>query len=72
MNKKYVTLGEVLIVFSSFDNWVDKAQSRFSILQGYKKYLCLDKAGRVCMTGEEFMRARDDNSFPVTVYSIEV
>lgn len=30
--------------------------------------LCLDAANRVCRVGKQFLRARDEDSFPIRVY----
>lgn len=69
MNKVTIEVGEALFAFHSFSEWVNKAQSWFA---GHRKYICIDEAGRILQTGKEFKRARDDNNFPVTVYSIEL
>ena len=68
MINRTVTLGNELFSFSSFTEWVNKAQSWFS---GHRKYVCLDEIGRVCQTGYEFMRADKENCFPIRVYSVE-
>jgi protein gp37 len=47
--------------FDSFERWVNKAQTW---VQGG---ICLDQHGRELKIGADFMRARDDNAFPVTV-----
>jgi hypothetical protein len=65
------TLGKFLFKFDDFDNWCDTAREKFSD-SGHKgeDTVCMDEKGRVCKWGEHFMRARDDNSFPIRVYSI--
>ncbi|GAB1535638.1 hypothetical protein ADMFC3_12690 [Geovibrio sp. ADMFC3] len=55
--------------FQSFDEWVNKAASWFQstgIIDEH--YICVDAGGRVCKKGKEFIRARDENTFPVRVY----
>ncbi len=47
--------------FRNFENWVNSA-SRYL----YKKdSICIDSKGRRCFIGKDFMRARDENAFPV-------
>lgn len=64
-----VVVGEMLFEFSSFEDWVNKAETRFK-LAGVKgdEVICVDQKGRLLKKGKEFMRAREDNSFPVKVY----
>jgi hypothetical protein len=72
-----VALGPVALEFDSFQQWVNKAQGWFAALAknnrnaAMKRYLSLDAAGRVCMIGGDFMRARDEGTFPVKVYLID-
>ena len=47
--------------FLSFEQWVNKAPTW---IQGG---VCLDNTGRVCSSGADFERARDENTFPITV-----
>jgi hypothetical protein len=69
MHKMSITLGKELFQFSSFDNWCDKASSKFAKTgRRGEQVLCLDTFGRVCRTGREFMRARDEGAFPVRVF----
>lgn len=64
-----VALGEKVFEFSSFTRWVNKAQGWFAAygLTG-RDVICLDTKGRICTIGADFMRARDDDAYPVTVY----
>lgn len=71
-----VTLGPALFGFDSFDHWCDTAQRIYrEFYEGTGKALhdtlALDRAGRVCATGREYMRARDEGTYPVTVYAID-
>lgn len=71
--KTHVRLGNEIFRFTSFSQWVNKASSWFrgaGLRDGYG-YVCVDAKGRICQVGREFMRARDEDSFPVIVYSIE-
>lgn len=66
-----ITVGKLLFQFSSFNQWVDKASSWFrNSGVPSERTICVDIKGRVCRTGKEFMRARDDGSFPIRVYAI--
>ncbi len=69
MEQITITVGEELFQFASFGQWVAKAQSLF---RQYNRTdgstLAIDQMGRICNTGREFMRARDDGSFPVRVF----
>lgn len=66
-----ITVGELLFQFSSFAQWVGKASSWFrNSGVTSERTICVDIKGRVCRTGKEFMRARDDGSFPIRVYAI--
>lgn len=72
-----LALGPVAFEFSSFAQWVNRAQSWFHNLAAtnrnaaMKRYLCVDAAGRVCMIGKDFHRARDEDKFPVRLYLID-
>lgn len=70
-NRITVSLGEYMFEFSSFERWVNKAQSWFRNC-GVRSddTICLDSKGRVCLSGKQFMRARDDGSFPIKVYRL--
>jgi len=64
-----ITVGEELFEFRSFGHWVAKAQNMFKRSgRTGASILAIDQKGRICSTGREFMRARDDNSFPVRVF----
>lgn len=66
-----IEVGEKAFEFDSFSRWVNKAQGWF-LQRGLtsKDVVCLDAKGRICRIGADFMRARDDDSFPVAVYHI--
>ena len=55
--------------FDTFEQWVNKASSWLTRYPGYddKRFraTCLDSAGRPCLIGRDFMRARDEGTFPV-------
>ncbi len=70
VNKVEITLGQKLFEFNSFEQWVNWARHLFGKagLIGGNYHICLDAKGRVCDSGKEFMRAQEDNSFPVAVY----
>jgi hypothetical protein len=67
-----VQVGEVLIEFTSFQQWVNKAKSWFRNLgMSSCQYICLDNVGRVCTCGKQFMQADREGTFPIRVYAIE-
>lgn len=69
--KLTIEVGDALFEFTSFQNWVNTARRKFE-RAGVKGYevICLDTKGRICERGLHFKVARDDGSFPVTVYAI--
>lgn len=66
---KSVQIGDELFRFDSFTQWVNKAQRWFRTC-GERKHICIDARGRICLSGLEFARARDESSFPIVVYRI--
>ncbi len=46
--------------FWQFSVWVNKASGWID-----SNAICFDARGRVCRMGKDFMRARDENAFPV-------
>jgi len=71
MQEITVRVGDLLFDFSSFGDWCDSARRKF-LMSGARaaETICVDSAGRVCQKGEEFQRARDENTFPVRVYYV--
>lgn len=65
-----VTLGPQLFAFTSFEDWIDTARRKFGAYHEGET-VCLDQAGRIVTCGKEFMRARDEGTYPVTVYLID-
>lgn len=62
-------LGRPLFEFRTFDDWVNNAKRRFEeSRRDSRTAICIDTKGRICGMGREFMRARDEGTFPVTVY----
>ena len=68
-NQISVLIGPELFDFTSFDNWCDTAREKFGAanVRGADT-LCVDQRGRLCKCGAEFIRARDDDAYPVRVY----
>jgi hypothetical protein len=66
-----IELGEKQFEFSSYVQWVNKAQGWFAN-RGLKTgdTLSIDTQGRICRIGKDMMRARDENTFPISVYLI--
>lgn len=50
--------------FFDFNKWVNHARRYI----GGKSAVCVDKKGRACKVGADFMRARDEGAFPVAFY----
>lgn len=72
MNTVAVKIKRELFRFESQQQWVNKARSWFGSC-GVKRghYLCLDKFGRVCEKGAEFIRATNEGSYPIVVYELD-
>ncbi len=49
--------------FTSFDMWVNKAPTWIN-----SDAVCIDAKGRRCLRGVDFMRARDEDAFPVRFF----
>jgi hypothetical protein len=69
MNTIQIMVGKHEITFHTFDQWVGCAKELFEAakLTG-DKGICIDAQGRLCPSGKEFARARDQDAFPVNVY----
>ena len=50
--------------FRTFQHWVNHATSYI----GGQNALCVDTKDRICRNGADFMRARDEDAFPVRYY----
>ena len=74
-NKREIILGKCLFKFTSFDDWCNTATRKFGNwgLLGRATHLtvCIDTKGRICTSGKQFMRARDEEAFPIEVYLID-
>ena len=62
-----------LFEFDDYDDWVDNATRRYGACGLNKKErerltITLDAKGRLCRRGADFMQARDEEKFPVSVY----
>jgi len=69
MQEISIKVGNELFQFSTFDNWCDTAQKKFSVAGvRWQDTLCIDSMGRVCVKGEEFMRAQEQDTFPIRVF----
>jgi hypothetical protein len=69
MSTPIVQLGAALFFFPTFNKWVSNAQTAWKGM-GVRAddTLCIDAKGRICSIGRDFMIARDEDAFPVTVY----
>jgi hypothetical protein len=58
--------------FLTFADWVSFAAARLAYARGTNGYdvpaVCVDALGRRCSCGADFMRARDDDAFPVRYF----
>lgn len=64
-----ITVGEADFSFRSFTDWCNNAQHLFKEARlTSNSAICVDARGRICDSGKEFMRARDEDAFPVVVY----
>lgn len=67
-----VVLGKALFSFISYDCWRENGQSWYANTPlKLHETIALDSQGRVVVLGKQFHRARDEKSFPVTVYPID-
>lgn len=66
-----IHLGPKLFEFTSFERWVAKASSWFPRHGATSSNsIAIDAKHRICSKGQDFMRARDEGSFPVAVYFV--
>jgi hypothetical protein len=70
-----IKVGRLLFHFDDFQNWVNSARRKFEKcrvvgIRDREEIVCLDSAGRICRSGREFQRARDEGAFPVNCYAI--
>lgn len=63
-------LGQLLFEFHSFANWVNTAKEKFAAHTQYEgQAVCVDAVGRLIHQGAGFIRADQENAFPVKVYA---
>ncbi len=68
-----IEVGRKLFEFESYQQWVNKASSWYGNRNAtIHNTVSVDMNGCICATGKEFAKARDEDAFPVKVYSIEV
>lgn len=64
-----VVLGPALFRFTTFSGWVNQAQHAWKDCGVRSDHtVCIDARGRICSIGHDFMKARDEDAFPVTVH----
>jgi hypothetical protein len=61
---------EYLTTFHTFEDWVNKAQSRIGGFGAQQQIVCIDEEGNYCHQGEDMMMARDKGWFPVKAYRL--
>lgn len=57
--------------FDTFDDWLNHATRALTGVQGLVcdiPAVCIDTKGRRCFSGAEFMRARDEGTFPIRYF----
>ncbi|MFO0271334.1 MAG: hypothetical protein ACK53W_12470 [Gemmatimonadota bacterium] len=54
--------------FATFTEWVNKASSWLTRRGPQVRAVCIDAKDRVCASGGDMMRARDEGAFPVRWY----
>lgn len=58
--------------FDTFQDWVSHASRALTGLEGNHgeeiKAICVDAKGRRCHIGGDFMRARDEDAFPIRYF----
>jgi len=64
-----VLVGDKVFEFNDFEDWCDTAKIKFKNagLRG-ENAVCVDTHGRICLSGKEFGRARDQGAWPVEVF----
>lgn len=63
--------GEKLFEFPTFNDWCNTAQYKFASARvNGTRVVAVDQQGRICAWGEHFMKARDENTFPVEVFRL--
>ncbi len=69
----YVQVGKELFSFENFDDWCDTAKRKFKKAKvSSHQVICVDASNRICVSGFEFMRARDEQAYPVRAYEVAV
>lgn len=66
-----LNVGKKLFEFSSFDDWCEAERDQFE-QAGLRaaSIIAVDAKGRVCRCGREFVRAREEGTFPVQVFDV--
>jgi hypothetical protein len=54
--------------FSTFNDWVNRAQRVLSVPSHKPNAICVDAKGRRCFIGADMARARDEGAFPVRYF----
>jgi hypothetical protein len=68
-----ICVGDPIFEFTSYINWVNKAQSWYSTCGvPARRLLTVDSLGRVCTQGSDFIRADREQAFPIRVFPIDI
>lgn len=54
--------------FRDFQHWVNTATHQIGVAKFEANAICVDTKGRRCWIGSDFMRARDEGTFPVRFF----
>jgi hypothetical protein len=69
MQELKILVGDKVFEFFDFDDWCDTASKKFSNAGlSTANTICVDSLGRICLSGKEFMRARDEGTWPIKVF----
>jgi hypothetical protein len=53
--------------FKSFEDWLNRAEEALRSPE-YRRAVCVDTIGRRCAIGKDFIRARDEKTYPVRYF----
>jgi hypothetical protein len=59
-----------LFEFTTYNDWLHNSNSMFK-KHSHKPNVCIATDGSVCHIGEDFLRAREWNLFPIKVYTLQ-
>ena len=70
--KTTIAHGPEITRFADFSDWSERGHLVFHMKDGGPAYVVhIDAKGRLCTRSSHYLRARDESTFPVTVYQID-